>query len=306
MKKINGGYASLFEYLVKQKYSFARSIKKALYPPSPDYQIPFSYPRYNTNPRNWVIDQYLGALQPFNEMLHDVEYTFKPYSTEHEKSKDTWQILRGLINIFHGLASLLLTPIAFTWFLFRDISHSKSFSNFMYNCGLNFVRSSSWIIDGVARMIRGSTQIIAAPLILFKIPLRIIITKIKGSPDINQNEEIRRLYEIGNNLKESDKPDEMLSVSYLLHRKFQKCRTRGQPTNINVENEHNISSGLFERMETRRITITNRDIDPETKRTAISDLNLRIKKDSAAYISIFKEIKEEDYDRTLGRVLIRE
>ncbi|WP_058535130.1 hypothetical protein [Legionella saoudiensis] len=242
MKKINGGYESLFEYLVKKDFPFARFIDARLYPvenATLRYISTAPYTRrYNETPREYWTDQFIGAMQPIASMINDIQYTFKPYKSSHEFLMDMAQPLRGLKNVLRGLANLVATPLFFLGNTVRYAFNSGSWSNFSNNMKLNLGRSSSWLIDGLSSIVRGSTQVIASPLTwALRMPLRGIITAIKGTPDITENEEIQHLVDLGHQAIAEDSSYTMDCIRHRLHEEYQKSVSRGQHSEITPEQE---------------------------------------------------------------------
>ena len=250
MKKINGGYQSLFEYLVHKDFPFARTIDAKLYPTENStlrYTNTAPYARrYNETPKGHWTDQFIGTLQPIASMANDFQYTFKPYKSVRDVLIDVLQPVRGVVNILRGIANLVVAPIFLLGNTVRYALISGSFSNFSSNMKLNLGRSTSWFIDGLSTLIRGTTQIIASPLTwALRIPLRGIITGIKGTPDISENEAIQRLVDQGNQAIEDKDGYTMDCIRHRLHEEYQKSLSRGQVSEISSPQEEGAFNTMY-------------------------------------------------------------
>lgn len=250
MKKINGGYQSLFEYLVNKDFPFARAIDTKLYPVENStlrYQNSTPYERrYNETPRGRWTDQFIGALQPIASMANDIQYTFKPYKSSREVLMDITQPIRGFGNILRSLINLVATPLFFLFNTVRYAFISGSLSNFSANMKLNLGRSTSWFIDGLSSMVRGSTQVVATPLTwALRIPLRGIITAIKGTPDISENEEIQHLVDLGSQAITDNDGYTMDCIKHRLHEEYQKSASRGQHSKITSTQEEQAFNSMY-------------------------------------------------------------
>ena len=250
MKKINGGYQSLFEYLVEKDFPFARAIDAKLYPVEHSTlqyasSIPYAR-RYNDTPRGPWTDQFIGALQPIASMANDIQYTFKPYKSPRDFVMDIVQPIRGLGNILRGLANIVAAPLFFLGNTVRYALISGSLSNFSDNMKLNLGRSTSWLIDGLSSIVRGSTQVICYPLILgLRVPLRDTITEITGAPDISENEEIQHLVDLGNQAIIDNDGYTMDCIKHRLHEEYQKSISRGQHSKITTQQEEQAFNSMY-------------------------------------------------------------
>ena len=126
MKRIDGGYESLFEFLVRKNVPFLRRVDSILYKYEHDrvYNDDTQFPhyknrRFNDNPS--VADQFIGSLQPFASMINDVSLTFKPYRSVSDFGVDLAQPLRGLGNVSRGVISFLFSPVYFVVIPFISI-----------------------------------------------------------------------------------------------------------------------------------------------------------------------------------------
>lgn len=241
MPKINRGYQSLYEYLAAKDFPFIRWIDKRWYPEevarmqdeSAWSNDPASYPYRRWNPEGDGSVQIVGSFQPLADMLKDAVDTFKPYKAGYQAKRDYFQPLRGLGNIARGMASLLCAPLVFLVNTVKSYS-SPDRATFFQNMKLNFSRTTSWMLDGIASLIRGVTQIATTPLTwLIKMPLRGLITLFKGRPLFEERASVQRLVQEGN--RAVNDTDNILAVriSNELARKFKKgVLQRKQKTNI--------------------------------------------------------------------------
>jgi hypothetical protein len=251
MKKINGGYESLFDYLVLRDFPFARAIQAKLYP---DENKTVRYGnhspyvlRYNASPKHELVDKFVGSFQPMADMLKDVIDTVKPYKSSYGLKRDILQPIRGITNVAKGVAILIATPVLFVANAVRYALYSGSVRNFGKNLAINAFRSATWSLDGVNNIIRGITQVATTPLtLLIKIPLRGIITGIVGRLKIEDNAGIKRMANLATEGVLSEKSsgnysdDRYYNGHYELHRKFIKAHARGQATNINPAEEQKL------------------------------------------------------------------
>lgn len=243
MPKINKGYQSLFEYFVYKDYPLARWLDARLYPDENSRlryisEAPYGQ-RWNPNPHSG--QQILGGLQPLADIAKDFIDTFKPYKAGYHAGRDFLQPLRGVGNIAKGAANLLLSPLLFVANTIRYALTSGSLENFASNMGLNARRTTGWLLDGVSSLVRGLTQIAATPLTwLIKMPLRGLITAIKGAPKIEQNRGIQRLVSTGINAVNDSDVVTVDCVRHELHRKFAKAIKRGQKSNITPAQEEKL------------------------------------------------------------------
>lgn len=195
----------------------------------------------------------IGAFQPLADMYKDFRDTFSAYKGLYQQQNDLKQPLRGLGNIFKSIGIIGGTLIFFVLNLirlaFRFMNKDDSSEE-----RVNLARTGAWLIEGASTMIRGLTQVATTPLTyLIKIPLRILITKIKGEQKIEENNGIHR--EITNALRRIDEKcnnqygrfwysdGQMLrdTVSLIHYDKFIKCRDlRDQKTDIDSEKEKDL------------------------------------------------------------------
>lgn len=227
MKKINGGYKSLFEYLVyreikKDNSGLFRWIQKTFYRNEIDNE------RLNETPQGKKLDQLIGSFQAYADMAHDAQYTFKRYRSFRDFLVDLFQPLRGLRNILQGLTIWVGTLIYGAGAVISDL--------FRWNfeeLKKDLVNIVSWLNDGGARIVRGLTQIFATPFTWFlKMPLRTVKTLVKGTPDILENEDIRRLVALSDNKQDVGS---LHLIQMKLMAEYTKHRVRGQKSTRLVE-----------------------------------------------------------------------
>lgn len=250
MKKINNGYLSLFEHLVNKDFLFAAAIDKKLYPLEHanliSDQVPYDR-RFNETPKDPLLDQFLGALQPLASIANDFQYTFSPYKSRWEFLKDLVQPLRGLCHILQGLANLAGAILFFLVETGKDIFTSNSL---IYDSLINLLVAASWFIDGLSSLVRGFTQIVVTPLTwILRIPLRGLITRIKGTPDVSESEDIQRLVKLGDEVMDNynilNNRHQIDNIKYRLHEEYQKALSRGQHSNIAPQRELELFNGAI-------------------------------------------------------------
>ena len=110
-----------------------------------------------------------------------------------------------------------------------------------------------WITDGLTSVIRGATQIITTPLTRFvKMPIRGIITAIKGVPKIEENPGSQKLMKNNPssiahyiNAGLGYRSGGIALTQKALHAKFKCSQSKGQHTNIDPsEEEYRYDNGL--------------------------------------------------------------
>jgi hypothetical protein len=284
MKKINGGYISLFEYLVEMGFPFTRTINKTLYPTEDwilkDYSVP--YPRrYNENPKGRWADQFTGSLQPIASMGNDFQYTFKPYKSVRDALTDIMQPVRGIGNILRGSANIISVPFVLLGDTVRCALRARSLSSFLKHMKSNLFRSFSWVIDGVSSLIRGATQIITSPLTLaLRIPLRGIISGVKGTPDISENEDVKRLVAIGKTAIDNNDGFTMDCIKHRLDEEYQKLISQGNASNFDTQKKDSVFNGM-------NFKYGNRWVSPIEK---------NVKENSLTFLGLFeKQITPEKH-----------
>ncbi|CDZ78361.1 hypothetical protein BN59_02671 [Legionella massiliensis] len=265
MKKVNGRYQSLFEYLVEKRFPFARTIDAYLYPvehATLNSSSPYSR-RYDDVSRGFWADHFIGSVQPLASMLNDVEYTFKPYKSGWELLMDFAQPFRGVSNILRGLANVIAAPIIFLGNLFRYtfIETNSPLDDIQQELG----QPIFWFIDGLSSLLRGATQIISTPLTwCIRTHLRSVITNIVGFPDIRENEEIQYLVSRGTEAFDESDANTMNCIKHRLHEEYQKSLAKGQSSVISPKREEAVFRstevsykdyfGLFRKPEGPRAT----------------------------------------------------
>lgn len=195
---------------------------------------------FNTNPyrdpgRPSPSSRFLGGLQPFRAMKKDIVDTFKPYKSTFYIKRDLMQPVAGIGNIIKGSCYVVLAPLMFPIGIFVCISEGiakKSFGLFAWKMALGSTVLSGGFLDGVGSLVRGVSQLLTTPLTWFvRIPLRAIITKIKGKPTVCQNVEkkVEKLEILVN--KEDKTLTDALEINCGLNslcRKVRKAEERGQ------------------------------------------------------------------------------
>lgn len=162
MSKINKGYRSLLAFLAED-YEFAANLN--------DYFNPTEQPideRYN--PENQ--SQLLGSLQPFADMVADARKTFKPYKSKSHLNSDLATFLRGLRNIGTGLATVVGATVLFFVNFAKAAFTANSFAHFGNMMRQNAINTLSWLVNGIANIIRGVTQLVASPFAMARVAIR--------------------------------------------------------------------------------------------------------------------------------------
>lgn len=290
MPKINRGFDSLFEYLVRKNIPFTRRLDERLYPEEHSnlkYTSDTPYGRrWNPNPH--IGQQMLGGLQPIADMIKDFVDTFKPYKFSDHAKKDLLQPISGLGNIVKGIINLLGAPVLFVGNTIRYIFISDSFSGFLYlyNIVLNIHRTASWMLDGVSSLVRGVTQIAATPLAWFiKMPLRGLVTAIKGIPSIEQNSGIQKLVAEGKTAVQEGKVYHVNAIRHELHRKYKKATERGQKTNIPKKLEEDFFRSIY------------------ISRHCMRPLQEKVATNALQYIGLFSTIHQEQQESLISKVV---
>lgn len=233
------GYQSLFNYLLKKS-----SPKKA--------RKPYHISNYIKTPKAYAYlydlednrniygaeDQLRGSLQPLAEMGKDTRDTFKRYKSSYYVARDFLQPLRGLINIVKGLFSFIVIPFLFCINTFRYLN--LGLNRFSFHMKLNLVRTASWLIEGVANIIRGATQLITFPLAWLRTIVRGLVTAAQGKPKIEDNVMIQHFTMKGKELLKTRDMQEshassMNLIMLALRIKYEKGIARGISTSITAE-----------------------------------------------------------------------
>lgn len=286
-QKINRGYTSLFEYLVDQDFSFARKLDEKFYPDENSRlrytsRVPY---RRRWNPQPYRGERLLGGFQPIADMNKDFVDTFKPYKSFYYVGRDALQPFRGLGNIARGVGSLVGAILLFIGKTIQYTLQKGSWNRFAVNMLENFFRTVSWLLDGVSSLVRGATQVVTTPLTWFaRIPLRLIITAIKGKPTIEENDGIQRLVDGGKNAIKDDKTMEgavarLHAICNELHRKHEKALKRGQKTIFLKEEE----DGFFRVLRFSKYDKDCYNLFSEEESTAVSN-----------YVKLFSTNEKED------------
>jgi hypothetical protein len=215
------------------------------------------YPSEYFDLRNWSYGvtwrgQFGGAFQPWAYMAKDARDTFlSPYKAKvwRHAGWDALQPIRGLLNILKGIATFAISPLifvacalAFAILKTTGTGAAETGKHMSWDTALTL----SWMIEGVSDVVRGLTQIVTTPLTwLFKIPLRLAQTKIKGTEKVENSRGIQTL--IGKAQGVIDGSQAYVNkvkhvINALLQLKYQKAQAQGQktPQNLNIHsNEKN-------------------------------------------------------------------
>lgn len=261
----NRGYISLFDYLTSERrFPTLYKLRNEIFGQE-DYlkTSPFKG-KWNSNPHS--SQQFLGAVQPFVDMYKDFVATVQPYKSHHYLTMDIIQAPRGIKNIVKGLINLVLSPVIFMINTGRYIYNSinikdqiletavgpqkygdlnlptsrvikDSFRFFGHNMKINAKRTLSWLIEGAANVIRGTTQIFTAPFALMRIALRETIGTYEDPPRIEQRQSMQKLVKQGHDALAGKDIQTFNCVTHELHRKFQSSKDKYQPSNITSQAE---------------------------------------------------------------------
>ncbi len=185
---------------------------------------------------------FLGGLNPILAMKKDFVDTFKPYKANYYILRDLTQPVRGVGNFVRGLFNIVAAPLIFLGntvrYALKTIPRGdfREFGRLMLT---NLVKTGGGFLDGVTSVIRGVTQVIATPATWFiKMPLRLLITAIKGKPTVCQNVE-KRVEKLETLIQKDDKTledtiaidREMLSIEG----KAFKAWKRGQEIGVDTD-----------------------------------------------------------------------
>ncbi len=204
--RINRSYYSFLEYLMRKRFPFAEKFYQYFCPE--DYAWSKLNGDYFYSRGRWDLDafpevpasvpwvrlwQVLGGLQPIVDVGKDFIDTFKPYKSIYHIKRDFMQPISGIGNIAKGIVNLIGAPIYFVFELVNWNIVSSTPLN-LYTAAWFGVRALSWLLEGAFSLARGITQIAATPLTWFiKMPVRELVTLIKGAPKMEENKGIQRL-----------------------------------------------------------------------------------------------------------------
>ncbi|CDZ76620.1 hypothetical protein BN59_00894 [Legionella massiliensis] len=183
---------------------------------------------YARDPRSRSLPYFLGGLHPFIAIKKDIIDTFKPYKANFHIKRDLIQPIRGIANLIKGVFHLIAAPTIFLINIPRHIYMGV----FSYMFTRSLARLGGGVLDGLGNIIRGLSQIAFTPLnLLIKMPLRGIITYIKGQPTLAQNLE-NQIQDLEQLIVKKDKTNEeaitidrgMKSIAV----KLNKANERGQ------------------------------------------------------------------------------
>lgn len=291
MKKLDRNYISFFEYIS------SRVLGRDPHPDQPKTYSFHGYRYYDgsiedrlildqkgdidpVNPEGVILDsiypryQLLGAFKPLSRMAKDFIDTFKPYNTSKKLLLDLTQPFRGIKNILKGIISLaagsLLTSLMLVGMPF--LFWYKPYTTRM-------VYPLSWMIEGVGNVLRGITQVLATPLMLFKIPLRGLLTYRNEKPVAEKKPEIVRLANEAKDLLTNDNNNvtevtpllekdkyrnqiknekkrillarKLAPLLFEIQRKYEKSVENGWKTELNKENvkkAYNPTFGFFKEL----------------------------------------------------------
>lgn len=140
-------------------------------------------------------DLYIWLIIPLFELKKFIADTFKPYKTENQKNRDWYQLYNGFAllsntieRVLKVLISFVLPPLALVLYQ-EDVRRSKS--EFFKKRAYDLITMPLWLLRNV---IKGVLQVLTAPFtVLIRMPLRLLITSIKGKPKLESNPGFRRV-----------------------------------------------------------------------------------------------------------------
>jgi hypothetical protein len=263
MAKINFGYLTLFFYL-RRKISPLNTIYEKFFAQDNRVSTFLSMSEYydlnNMEQPSPAKIHLIGPFQVFKDMGKDILDTVKPYKGFYQSTRDFLQPAIGILNIVKGGVSIVLSPLVMLGIFAMDcvqavyasVATNKSGSSirsaFAHNCLINVMGIASWITDGITSVIRGTTQVVTTPLTWFvKMPLRGLITAIKGVPKIEENPGIQKLLNHSLSTVVASTDNEGFGyrsggselIQKALHAKFKCSLSKGQHTDINPNEEEN-------------------------------------------------------------------
>jgi hypothetical protein len=137
------------------------------------------------------LDNLLGGFHPFMEIGKDIIDTVKPYKSKFYIARDALQPIRGIGNTLKGIFNIVTSPILMGIDTINNCYTSIRYGNFDYlkrKMSFDAQRHLGGFIDGIGSTIRGISQIATTPLTWFvRMPLRGIITAVRGMPTIQQS-----------------------------------------------------------------------------------------------------------------------
>lgn len=190
-----------------------------------------------------------GGLNPLLAIRKDLTNTLKPYKSSFYVFKDLLQWVSGIGNTIKGVFNCVFSPLIFLVNLIRYAYYAireKNVHLFTHNMALSSVKLGGGLLDGLSSLIRGASQIVTTPLTwLIKMPLRGLITGIKGKLTLSQNVE-NKVTDLEALVKKTAKTiDDTLAVDCgirSLRAKLTKAQNRGQIVDVDgasIESEFN-------------------------------------------------------------------
>lgn len=187
---------------------------------------------------------FLAPLQPFVDAGKDFADTFKPYECWDDFFQDLKQPLYGIANFLMGVATFIFCGLALPLALIGCLLSMMTAGIFllegkstlaretMEGCGLVLGGCVSWLMESLALINRGITQIAATPLTYFlKMPLRGLLYAFSDSPYAEDKPESQRLALLGHELLDNP-TDKNLSTAYrikeMLEMKMDRAKIKGK------------------------------------------------------------------------------
>ncbi|MCA0403723.1 MAG: hypothetical protein LCH30_07995 [Proteobacteria bacterium] len=176
------------------------------------------FPHRDYDPPKFGQFSYVPLTHTLKKIAKNFIDYFKPYKSKAQVIQDFKMPLVGTAHLFLGLAKTVI-------------------GIFTFNLGI--------LADGLLTFLRGAIEVASLSLLLLKLFSRVIATTIHGDyKKIEEGQGIQNLADYGLNklnkvedvnLKEDKTIYELLAVCNDMHRKFHKSVSRGEATQIEVE-----------------------------------------------------------------------
>lgn len=188
------------------------------------------------------------ALLQFLEIITDFLDSFKPYKTTQDVISDLTFLplgIRDLINAIPLIPLALLMPI----FLSLELMFSGSLLMALIAIPYAIAVSLATLTLGLAQLFRSLTEIIAAPLVLLRMPLRALLTQTNGWPKFEDNPGLNATLDRGEECLKTrptlDTLEELKDIIVHLNQKAIKAKSYGQNTNLNISKLPHIDPSLI-------------------------------------------------------------
>jgi hypothetical protein len=157
------------------------------YPNIPELSAPVDYQFFTFS------GTFQFCIKPLRYLFKDLVDTFKPYKSNSHIKKDALKPIAGIKDIFIGLGAAVIYPLAVIFLPIVAILKALVLKDPRHV----FTLFLSTLILGplfiVGNLILGVTRIVTSPLLLLKIPFRLLITAFTDQPLIENNAGIKSL-----------------------------------------------------------------------------------------------------------------